>query len=117
MSLTKRSVPIELRLRAEAEARKEAAQKLKLMMIRFATGTLTLITLLALVAFDVLAVAEPVIEEVHGAGQLEKLLQDQDFVAVFWSARNCRYVNTNNVYLSYCTVGPNSLKSALWNLT
>ena len=91
MSLKKRSVAIELRLKAEAEARKEAKEKLKLIMIRSITGLLTIITLLTLVAFDVLAVAEPVIEEIHGAGQLEKLLQDKDFVAVFWSARNCRY--------------------------
>ena len=92
MSLKKRSVAIELRLRAEAEARKEAKEKLKLIMIRFFTGTLTLVTLLALVAFDVLAKAEPVIEEIHGAAQLEKLLQDRDFVAVLWTARNCRYI-------------------------
>lgn len=91
MTLKKRSVAIELRLRAEAEARKEAAEKLKLIMIRFSTGTLAIITLLALVALDVLAVAEPVIEEVHGAAQLEKLLEDKDFVAVLWTSRNCRY--------------------------
>ncbi len=90
MALKKRSVAIELRLRAEAEARREAAQKLKVIMVRFCTGTLTLITLLALISFDVLAIAEPVIEEVHGAAQLEKLLQDKDFVAVLWTARNCR---------------------------
>ena len=90
MTLKKRSVAIELRLRAEAEARKEAAQKLKVIMIRFCTGTLTLITLLALVAFDVLAVAEPVIEEIRGAPALEKLLEEKDFVAVLWNARNCR---------------------------
>ena len=86
----KRSVAIELRLRAEAEARKEAAQRLKIIMVRFVTGTLTLATLLALVAFDVLAVAEPVIEEVKGAAAFEKLLEDKDFVAVLWTARNCR---------------------------
>jgi len=90
MALKKRSVAIELRLRAEAEARKEAAQKLKQIMVRFATGTLTLTTLLALVAFDVLAIAEPVIEEVRGSAQLEKILADKDFVAVLWNARNCR---------------------------
>ena len=86
----KRSVAIELRLRAEAEARKEAAQRLKTIMVRFVTGTLTLVTLLALVAFDVLAVAEPVIEEVKGAPAFEKLLEEKDFVAVLWTARNCR---------------------------
>ena len=67
MTLKKRSVAIELRLRAEAEARKVAAQKLKVVMLRFFTGTLTLTTLLILVSFDVLAIAEPVIEEIHGA--------------------------------------------------
>jgi hypothetical protein len=86
----KRSVAIELRLRAEAEARKEAAARLKQIMVRFTTGTLALITLLALVAFDVLAVAEPVIEEVQGAAQLEKILEEKDFVAVLWTSRNCR---------------------------
>ena len=45
-----------------------------------------------LVAFDVLAIAEPVIEEVRGSAQLEKILADKDFVAVLWNARNCRYV-------------------------
>ena len=90
MTLKKRSVAIELRLRAEAEAKREAAEKLKIIMIRFFTGTLTLTTLLALVAFDVLAIAEPVIEEVKGQAQLEKLLQEKDFVAVLWTARNCR---------------------------
>ncbi len=85
----KRSVAIELRLRAEAEARREAAQRLKLVMFRFATGTLTLVTLLALVAFDALAIAEPVIEEVKSAAQLEKVLHERDFVAVLWTSRNC----------------------------
>ena len=86
----KRSVAIELRLRAEAEARKEAAQKLKLIVMRFVTGTLTLVTILALIAFDVFAIAEPVIEEVKGAANFEKLLEEKDFVAVLWTARNCR---------------------------
>ena len=86
----KRSVAIELRLRAEAEARKEAAQKLKLIVMRFVTGTLTLVTILALIAFDVFAIAEPVIEEVKGAANFEKLLEDKDYVAVLWTARNCR---------------------------
>ena len=43
-----------------------------------------------LVAFDVLAIAEPVIEEVRGSAQLEKILAEKDFVAVLWNARNCR---------------------------
>lgn len=90
MTLKKRSVAIELRLRAEAEARKVAAQKLKVVMLRFFTGTVALTTLLVLVSFDVLAIAEPVIEEIHGAPQLEQLIQDKDFVAVLWTARNCR---------------------------
>lgn len=90
MTLKKRSVAIELRLRAEAEARKVAAQKLKVVMLRFFTGTVALTTLLVLVSFDVLAIAEPVIEEIHGAPQLEKLIEDKDFVAVLWTARNCR---------------------------
>ena len=86
----KRSVAIELRLRAEAEARREAAQRLKIVMIRFFTGTLCLVTLLALVAFDALAVAEPVIEEVKSAQQFEKVLNEKDFVAVLWTSRNCK---------------------------
>ena len=86
----KRSVAIELRLRAEAEARKEAAEKFKLIVMRFLTGTITTVTILALIAFDVFAIAEPVIEEVKGAPAFEKLLEDKDFVAVLWTARNCR---------------------------
>ena len=51
-----------------------------------------------LVAFDVLAIAEPVIEEVRGSAQLEKILADKDFVAVLWNARNCRYVCDQSHY-------------------
>ena len=80
-----------MRIRAELEARREAQKKLKVIMVRFFTGTLAVMTFLLLTTFDVFAKADPVIEEIHGgAKQLEKLIENKDFVAVVWYARNCK---------------------------
>ena len=86
--IRRRSVAIELRQRAQAEAKRAALEKVKMVILRFLVGFFAVLALFLVVATDVLA-KDSVIEEVH-SGQLEKLLQKKDFVAVFWYARNCK---------------------------
>ncbi len=88
----RRPVAFELRLRAQADARREAKKQLLEITLRVSVGMLSLAALLSVALLGAGASSDgggQTIREVH-AGQLQKMVETRDFMAVFWYARNCR---------------------------